>query len=162
MADPEIPASSNLLMDRGIPLGNSLDTLGRRALHTKVTNLTSEAIPVQVVSGTVTAALLKYSYQVALAVPTTTETTVLSYTAPGGVSGFIQRVDFGGMAIALFSLKINGALVMTKYTNSTQFYSEMVFAIGLKINSGDILTLTVIHARPSANDYNATLQYIEV
>lgn len=39
-------ANSSLLMDRGIPLGNSEDTFGRRALHTKVANDVTEPIPV--------------------------------------------------------------------------------------------------------------------
>lgn len=44
----EDPTNASLLMDRGLPLGNSLDTVGRRALHVKVRNLVSEPIPVDV------------------------------------------------------------------------------------------------------------------
>lgn len=33
-------------MDRGIPLGNSLDTFSRRSLHVKIGNSSGEAIPV--------------------------------------------------------------------------------------------------------------------
>jgi hypothetical protein len=40
-----------LAMDRGEPLGNSLDAFNRRALHVKVGNKTGEAIPVNVVAG---------------------------------------------------------------------------------------------------------------
>lgn len=46
MADPEIPANSALLMDRGLPLGNSLDVFSRRALHVKIANLLTESVPV--------------------------------------------------------------------------------------------------------------------
>ena len=37
MANGEIPANSALLMDRGIPVGNSSDQEGRRALHVRQT-----------------------------------------------------------------------------------------------------------------------------
>lgn len=37
MADSELPATATLLMDRGIPIGNSLGSDNRRALHTRVT-----------------------------------------------------------------------------------------------------------------------------
>jgi len=36
--------NSALIMDRGLPLGNSLDNQGRRALHAKITNNLSEPI----------------------------------------------------------------------------------------------------------------------
>jgi hypothetical protein len=42
----ETPVLASLAMDRGEPLGNSEDNFGRRALHTKIGNSTSEPIPV--------------------------------------------------------------------------------------------------------------------
>ena len=42
----ETPTTAAIVMDRGIPLGNSLDSDGRRALHTKVKNLITEPIPI--------------------------------------------------------------------------------------------------------------------
>lgn len=44
--------SAQLVMDRSMPLGNSEDTFNRRALHTKIGNKTTEAIPVDFVSPT--------------------------------------------------------------------------------------------------------------
>lgn len=41
----ETPGTNSLIMDRSEPLGNSEDNQLRRALHTKVTNKPSEAIP---------------------------------------------------------------------------------------------------------------------
>lgn len=41
----ETPGTNALIMDRSEPLGNSEDNQLRRALHTKVTNKPSEAIP---------------------------------------------------------------------------------------------------------------------
>ncbi|NDD53275.1 hypothetical protein EBZ39_05275 [bacterium] len=35
---PEVYASAPLAMDRGLPVGNSEDAQGRRALHTKITS----------------------------------------------------------------------------------------------------------------------------
>lgn len=40
----EQATNSALIMDRGLPLGNSLDTDGRRALHTKVKNTVDEPL----------------------------------------------------------------------------------------------------------------------
>lgn len=41
----ETPGTNSLIMDRSEPIGNSEDNQLRRALHTKVTNKPSEAIP---------------------------------------------------------------------------------------------------------------------
>lgn len=52
MADDETWSVAALTMDRGIPLGNSLDTFSRRALHVLVGNSSGEPIPVTgVISG---------------------------------------------------------------------------------------------------------------
>ena len=42
----EDPAQSALLTDRGLPIGNSEDVFIRRALHVKIGNKPSEAVPV--------------------------------------------------------------------------------------------------------------------
>jgi hypothetical protein len=47
----EVETNSALIMDRGLPLGNSDDTFGRRALHVKVGNKATEPIPVTVTGG---------------------------------------------------------------------------------------------------------------
>lgn len=41
----EQPTSAALTMDRGLPIGNSPDTFGRRSAHVKVGNLADEPIP---------------------------------------------------------------------------------------------------------------------
>lgn len=76
----ETPTVSALNMDRGTPLGNSLDTFSRRALHVKVANLGSESIPVSVVSSN-----LNGSGSAANA----TVSTVQTLTAPANAVGFI-------------------------------------------------------------------------
>lgn len=45
MAD-ETPSIAALTQDRGLPIGNSEDTFGRRAAHVKVANKVTEPIPV--------------------------------------------------------------------------------------------------------------------
>lgn len=60
MADNETPTNAALLMDRGIPIGNSSGDDGRRALHTKIKNNPDEPIyvavsGVEMVIGSVTA-----------------------------------------------------------------------------------------------------------
>lgn len=51
MAD-ETPSISALTQDRGLPIGNSEDTFGRRSAHVKIGNLPSEPVPI---SGTFSA-----------------------------------------------------------------------------------------------------------
>ena len=48
---PEGKDVSALQMDTALPLGNSLDTFGRRALHVKIGNADSSPVPVTVIPG---------------------------------------------------------------------------------------------------------------
>ena len=42
----DTPVLSPLLMDRDIPLGNSEDDIGKRALHVRVSNKNTEPLPI--------------------------------------------------------------------------------------------------------------------
>jgi hypothetical protein len=78
----ENPALSTLLMDRSDPLGNSVDNQNRRALHTKITNLNTEVLPIGgFLSGVV--------YDALSAEYTTTTIETYRYYL-GGISGTLQ------------------------------------------------------------------------
>lgn len=99
----------------------------------------------------------------ALAVPSGSPTTILSYTAPSATT-FI-RVNTGGTNIAQFEVYINGTLNARQRTyfgatlDTTFDYSAG--SEGFVLNSGDLVEVKVTHQRPSSGDFEARLEVIE-
>lgn len=88
------------------------------------------------------------------------ETTVSTLVAAGSGTK-IYRIDVGGDNIATFKVKINGNLIGMKRTffgnslNETFLYEPL--ENGLKLDSGDILTVTVTHTRPYNGNFEVTI-----
>jgi hypothetical protein len=106
-------------------------------------------------------------YNEVLTVPPGILTTIVSYTVPVGVSRDLERVLFSGENIAKYQVLVNGLPVAT---NRTYFGGDLSGTItfgesdsrGLKLNSGDIVTLTVLHNRPNPADFEGTIELLQV
>lgn len=102
---------------------------------------------------------LDTTYNAISAVAAGIETTLL--TMVGSINGTkIYKIDVSGENIALFRVKINAVTKFSKRTffggNLNESFVFEPFDNGLEINPGDILTVTVIHNRPSLSNYEST------
>jgi hypothetical protein len=119
------------------------------------------SINVNVVTSASSAPGLEIAYQEVSAVAAGIETTLITLTAP--LLGYkLYRAEVSGENIALYRLKVNG---VTKATKRTFFGGDLneafvyePFENGLELASGDVLTLTVLHQRPSLSNFEATLK----
>lgn len=82
-------------------------------------------------------------------------TAVITYTAIANTK--ILSCDFGGTNIAEYSLYIQAALNAKQCTYFTQLNGRFDFKDGLPVNTGDVITLEVVHNRPDPGDFNANL-----
>lgn len=151
MAD-ESPTIAALQMDRGLPLGNSDDAFSRRALHTKIGNKTTEAIPVFLTNPGPSAAQVKNIYDQIPPLADGTETPIVSYTVPVGKTFYVERTQYSGETIGTYRLKIDGVIQAVGITywgpgfsGELNFYSEQ--GVGLTAIAGQLIELTIIHFR---------------
>lgn len=82
-------------------------------------------------------------------------TEVISYTAAANTK--LLSCDFGGTNVAAFSLYIGGNLAAKKYTFFQSLNERFNFMDGLPINSGDVITVEVIHNRPDPGSFNVNM-----
>lgn len=105
-------------------------------------------------------------YNEVTSVSTATLTTVATYTAPIGVKSFLQKIEVSGTNIAEYRILINATIVDKKRSYfGGSLDSEFIFALtgtGLDLAVGDVVTVKVIHSRPTVGDFNARIQVIEV
>jgi hypothetical protein len=156
MADSETPSTSALSMDRGISLGNSLGPDSRRRLHVKVSNSTSEAIPVFLTNESVPANQINNYYEIN-ALSSGVETNIFSYTIPPVTAFILQAIDFSGDNKAIYRLYIDGSVMEIKRTSFTQYNDAFTFD-NLNLNTGQIIKVTVLHSRPYVADFNSTVK----
>ena len=120
--------------------------------------------PIQILEDTV-ASVNKYGE--AASVPSSTETTIVSHTASVGVSTFLQRVSCSGQNIAEYRVKVNSVEIDLLRTNfgddlNTEFKFVGQDNRGFPLSPGDLVQITVVHARGSAANFNSRIQLIEV
>lgn len=105
---------------------------------------------------------LFHAYVETLGVASSIETTIATILgAP--TQKRIQKIEVSGTNVAEFRVKLNGGVVTKKRTWWTRFnetFDFEQFSNGFKILSGDTLTVTVMHIRPYAGDFNVTVWYI--
>lgn len=103
----------------------------------------------------------------ATSVPTSTDTTVTSYTAPVGKTTYLQKITASGTNIAKYEVKVNGVIVDRKRTYfSGPFDVEFEFSNevnnGYPLSVGDVVTLVVNHTRAATGDFESRIQSIEI
>jgi len=109
--------------------------------------------------------LQKYNSITSLA--SATETIITTHTTVGGRDTYLQAVDASGDNIAKYVVKVNGTAIDSQRTSfggmlNCSFKYDGEVNPGLKMVVGDVITVTVIHSRPSAGDFEAKIKYIEV
>lgn len=98
-----------------------------------------------------------------------TETTIVTYTAPVGKDTYLLASEASGTNIAQYTIYVNASAISKSYTYfggnlKTEFdfrTTEFDFP-GLKVSPGDVLTIKVLHGRPSLGDFNARLLAMEI
>ena len=127
--------------------------------------LASNQSPIAVTFTTVGDTVTSYSEITAIAAAT--ETTILTY-AVGVAQAYLLFVESNGTNVADYKVKLNGSTINRKYTYFGaplsayfDFKSSVSFFPGLSLVSGDVLTVTVIHNRPSLGDFNANIEIFE-
>jgi hypothetical protein len=109
--------------------------------------------------------LLKYN-EVA-SVPSNVETTIVTHIAVGGRKTFLQKVSGSGDNIAKYRVKVNGVTIDMKRTMfgedlNCDFIFDGDTNPGYEVSVGDVISVTVVNARPGTADYNGKIQYLEV
>lgn len=89
-------------------------------------------------------------------------TTILSYTVPVGKTDYLGKIEISGTNTAQYEIFINGnpnGLKRTYFGGSLNETLDYSFGneTGLKLNTGDIVEVKVIHGRPSLGDFEARL-----
>lgn len=106
-------------------------------------------------------------YGEANSVTTSTETSLITHTGAVGKTTFLQRVSVSGTNIAEYKVKLNGTTIDRKYSRhggplDLDFNYNGNNNNGYLISIGDIVSVTVIHVRPTTGDFNARIQAIEI
>jgi hypothetical protein len=97
------------------------------------------------------------------AINSATPTTILSYTVPIGIpTATINTVDVSGTNIATYQVEVNSATVDKKRTyHGGSLNSVFDFNDSISLITGDIVRISVEHARPFSGDFNARLVVVE-
>jgi hypothetical protein len=88
-------------------------------------------------------------------------TTILTLTAT--TDSIISQIDVSGTNIAEYRVLVDASIIKktrTYFGGNLDFI--MTFGEGLKITTGQVLTVRVIHLRPSLGDFNSTVSYKEI
>lgn len=93
--------------------------------------------------------------------------TIQTYIVPVSTTAYIQRIDVSGSNIATYEFYVNSIIQGRKRTYfggnldiSFEFFGSN--SDGYSLNTGDIVTVTVINFRPSIGDFESRIQVIEV
>ena len=102
---------------------------------------------------------LGITYREVTAIASGSETTLISLVAPP--SGLrISKVMVSGENLALYKVSIDSNPVAAKRTWWNHFNEEFVFddvVKGLLLTNGQVLTVTVLHNRPAAGNFEVTV-----
>lgn len=102
-------------------------------------------------------------YDEQASVPSASPTTVTTYTVPLAKSALLKNVAVSGENVAEYEVRVNGSTqdkLRTYFGGNLSALFE--FDRGLFLEASDIVTVTVLHNRPSSADFNATIRVIEL
>jgi len=145
-------------------------------LFTSTTVGPKTGLDVNIVSGDVTGefdayplekGLTRNTYNEVSSVVQNIETTIVTYTVPGGKIAYFSRAEYSGTNIAIYTVKINGAPQDKKRTNYAVSLNESTIFnssgnTGIPLVAGDTITVTVQHVNNSPGDFNCRVEAIEV
>lgn len=121
-------------------------------------NIVSSSIPKQI----------RNIYAEITSIASATETTIVSYTVPGGKTAYLLEVEASGTNIAMYKVFKNASVIAKQYTyfgNSLtgifDFKCGDSLEPGLELVAGDVITIKVTHSRPMVGDFDARIEVIE-
>lgn len=125
------------------------------------------SVTVVVESGAPTTnAIVKNAYSEVTSVGSGITTTVITYTVPVSNTAVLERVTISGENIALFTLKVNGTTVdvfRTYYLNLNGIFNFLTGnSNGYTLNTGDVVTVSVLHTQSSVANFESRIQVIEI
>jgi hypothetical protein len=92
-------------------------------------------------------------------------TTLITYTAPMASKIILERISVSGDNIALFTVLINNSPIdkrRTSYTKYNDLFNFISDSEGLLLSPGDVVTVQVLHNRPTLGIYDVRLQMSDV
>ena len=96
-------------------------------------------------------------YNEVLSVGSSILTNVITHTSI--VNEALQSIIVSGTNIAEYTVLLNAIIIIKVRTEFTSLNETILFpSQGLKLVIGDVITVTVIHVRPSLGDFNVTLK----
>lgn len=106
-------------------------------------------------------------YNEVLSVASGSTTTVVTYMVPGSKTNVLERISVSGENIALYTVLLNGVPFDTQRTYfggalNTQFEFTSLGNLGTILNPGDIISVTVLHNRPSAANFEGRIQMTQL
>jgi hypothetical protein len=119
-------------------------------------------------TGTGGVEVIKSVFNEITSVPSGISTLVATYTVPMAVTNsYLQRIEMSGENVATFDIQINSVVSARKRTYWGDFNAVSEFISdeptrGLSLNPEDVVQVWVIHNRPSAADFEARIQAVEV
>lgn len=94
-------------------------------------------------------------------------TTIITYTVPTNITTYLTSIEYSGDNIAVYEIYINNILNARQRTNFGTSLNGIFSFIplddewGYKLNTGDIISIKVIHERPDLGDFDARILAIE-
>lgn len=123
--------------------------------------------PIYVVSSATLPATSINAYHEVLSVASGITTTIVTYTVPVGHENVLERISVSGENIALYTVLINGTPVDVQRTYfggalNAQFQFMSTINYGTVLNAGDIVSVTVLHNRPSLANFEGRIQMSQI
>lgn len=151
----------------GTPIGNILDAIKVNLRDDAGNAFGTSSNPIFVDTGAAGNRTSVNEYAESLSVPSGSTTTIVTYTVPIGKTASLQRVAVSGENIALFTVLVNAVVIDSRRTwfggsLNTDFNFSATSDAGIDLVAGDVVTVQVLHNRPSTGDFEARIQVIEV
>ncbi|NCA14141.1 MAG: hypothetical protein EBS89_08420 [Proteobacteria bacterium] len=91
-------------------------------------------------------------------VPTSSETTVVTYTVPVGKVFFFVGLNASGNANAIFKLYVDGSVVLAARTSVANLTATISYSHSpIKVAAGDTISIKVTHQAPVGCDFEGTI-----
>lgn len=106
-------------------------------------------------------------YNQALSVVSGITTLIVTYTVPLLQTNTLERISVSGENIALYTVLVNGIPIDTQRTYfggelNAQFEFMSTANLGFILNAGDIVTVNVLHTRPTSANFEGRIQMTEL
>jgi hypothetical protein len=138
---------------KGSPSGVLLDVNSDGSINVNVVNSTPTSTPG-----------VSVFYQEVSSVASGATTPIITFTTLS--PGFrMFKIDVSGDNFATYTVLLNGVTIFTKRTWYGEFnetFSFEDFTNGLKLNTGDVVVVNVLHNRPFTGNFEATIMGISL